>query len=72
MQAQQNHISLTQTAHFRTRQPTTYVACLNCGAEFVYDWKRMRLGLSLPTYASVTPISLECLEEQAVVGRLVC
>jgi hypothetical protein len=22
----------------------TYVACLDCGKEFVYDWKSMRIG----------------------------
>jgi hypothetical protein len=22
----------------------TYVACLDCGQEFAYDWKEMRLG----------------------------
>ena len=29
---------LTHTATFGNRQRTTYIACLNCGAEFVYDW----------------------------------
>jgi hypothetical protein len=27
----------------------TYVACLKCGAEFVYDWERMRVGMPLST-----------------------
>jgi hypothetical protein len=25
-----------------TRERRTYVACLNCGAEIVYDWREMR------------------------------
>ena len=58
---------LTHTAKFGNRQRAPYIACLNCGAEFVYDWKRMRVGLPLPTYAYVTPVGLECIEEQAVV-----
>jgi len=32
---------------------STYVVCLKCGAEFVYDWERMRIGMSLPTYRSL-------------------
>jgi hypothetical protein len=31
----------------------TYVACLKCGAEFVYDWERMRVGMPLPTCRSL-------------------
>lgn len=26
----------------------TYVACLDCGKEFDYDWKQMRVGAPLP------------------------
>ena len=25
-------------------QSSTYVACLDCGKEFAYDWKSMRMG----------------------------
>ena len=62
---------LTHTAKFCNQQRTTYIACLNCGAEFVYDWKHMQVGLPLPTYVSVRAVGLECIEEQAVV-RFVC
>jgi hypothetical protein len=62
---------LTHTAKFGNRQRATYIACLHCGAEFAYDWEHMRVGSPLPTYASVTPVGLECIDEQAVV-RFVC
>ena len=62
---------LTHTAKFGNRQRITYIACLHCGAEFVYDWEHMRIGFPLPTYASVTPGGLECIEDQAMV-RFVC
>jgi hypothetical protein len=26
----------------------TYVVCLDCGKEFAYDWKAMRVGVTLP------------------------
>jgi len=32
----------------------TYVACLDCGKEFAYDWKSMRIG-----QAVVTPVAAE-------------
>jgi hypothetical protein len=63
---------LTHTANLGNRQRTTYIACLNCGAEFVYDWKHMRVGLPLPIRPCVGPVGLECIEEPAVVGRLAC
>jgi len=62
---------LTLAAKFSNRQRTTYISCLNCGVEFVYDWKHMRVGPQLPMYASAGPVGLECIEEQAVV-RFVC
>jgi len=33
---------------------STYVACLDCGKEFAYDWKSMRIG-----QAVVTPVAAE-------------
>ena len=48
--------SLFGCAHERTTFPitpgkkagalrsSTYVACLECGKEFAYDWKQMRIG----------------------------
>jgi hypothetical protein len=47
--------SLFGCAHQRTTFPITpgkkaavrsgpYVACLECGKEFAYDWKQMRIG----------------------------
>lgn len=32
----------------------TYVACLDCGKEFTYDWKTMRIGEQKPS-APPTP-----------------
>jgi hypothetical protein len=26
----------------------TYVTCLDCGKEFAYDWKAMRVGQAVP------------------------
>jgi len=45
-------IALSGCAHRRTTFPLTprrkldhtYVVCLNCGTEFEYDWKAMRMG----------------------------
>jgi hypothetical protein len=31
-------------AVFGATRKGTYVACLDCGQEFSYDWKEMRLG----------------------------
>ena len=59
---------LTHTAKFCNQQRTTYIACLNCGAEFVYDWEHMRVGLPLPIFPAVRPIGLNCIEEQAAIG----
>jgi hypothetical protein len=30
----------------------TYVACLDCGKEFAYDWKTMQMGEQVATRAS--------------------
>ena len=27
-----------------SEKPETYVVCLDCGKQFVYDWEKMRLG----------------------------
>ena len=55
---------LTHTAKYGNRRRTTYIACLNCGAEFVYDWKHMRVGLQLPTYASGRPLAWSALRSK--------
>ncbi len=31
----------------------TYVACLDCGREFDYDWKQMRIGLPVPVGSAI-------------------
>lgn len=28
-----------------TKSNDTYVVCLDCGKEFVYDWREMRVGV---------------------------
>jgi hypothetical protein len=33
----------------------TYVACLDCGKEFSYDWKTMQLGEQVAAPARVAP-----------------
>jgi hypothetical protein len=38
---------------------TTYVVCLDCGKEFDYDWKEMRLGNALSAgvyHGNINPI----------------
>lgn len=40
----------------------TYVACLDCGKEFDYDWTHMRVGM--PLAAARAPISQESLSAQ--------
>jgi hypothetical protein len=33
---------------------TTYVACLDCGKEFAYDWKSMQIGEPMSPRAAVS------------------
>jgi hypothetical protein len=40
-------VSFPQTR--RGASPATYVACLECGKEFAYDWKNMRVGREVDT-----------------------
>ena len=35
----------------------TYVVCLECGKEFPYDWREMKVITSAPRQAKVTTIS---------------
>jgi len=35
-----------------TSRSDTYVACLDCGKEFAYDWKTMRIGEQKPPAAA--------------------
>jgi hypothetical protein len=38
----------------------TYVACLDCGKEFDYDWRTMRIGSPLrPPVATGQPVHLQ-------------
>jgi hypothetical protein len=34
----------------------TYVVCLECGAEFAYDWTTMRVGHELARQATPAPV----------------
>jgi len=38
-----------------THRHGTYVVCLDCGKEFRYDWKQMRLGEPVSVRASTPP-----------------
>jgi len=41
----------------------TYVVCLDCGKEFAYDWKEMRVGVTLPNITgSLAPVAEGTLE----------
>jgi hypothetical protein len=33
----------------------TYVVCLDCGKEFAYNWKEMRLGQAVTVHAPIEP-----------------
>jgi hypothetical protein len=36
----------------------TYVACLDCGKEFAYNWNEMRVGVILPSStADLAPVA---------------
>lgn len=35
--------SVGKPTRFRRRGGATYVVCLDCGAEFEYDWKSMKI-----------------------------
>jgi len=37
-----------------THRHGTYVVCLDCGQEFRYDWKEMRLGEAVTTRTPAT------------------
>ena len=60
---------LTHKANFHNPAEgnrSMYIVCLNCGAEFAYDWKRMRVGLSLPTSGSLSgPLNWRALKAGA-------
>jgi hypothetical protein len=34
----------------------TYVVCLDCGKEFTYDWKTMRVGHPIATQVLAAPV----------------
>ena len=41
-----------------TTRNGTYVVCLDCGKEFAYDWKEMRVGVTLPNKtARLAPVA---------------
>jgi hypothetical protein len=40
-----------------TQRNSTYVTCLDCGKEFAYDWKAMRIGQ--PVVARVPAVSTQ-------------
>ncbi len=44
-------VSFPQTR--RGRSPATYITCLECGKEFAYDWKNMRVGEPVDTPSAV-------------------
>jgi len=37
------------------RRSGTYVVCLDCGKEFAYNWKEMRLGPAVAATAAASP-----------------
>src|SRR6266436_3391352 len=41
-----------QTIEFGGSESKTYVVCLDCGKQFVYDWENMRLGKAVHTSSS--------------------
>jgi hypothetical protein len=40
----------------------TYVVCLDCGKEFAYDWKQMKVLASKPHIVSSEPVPAPTLE----------
>ncbi len=40
----------------------TYVVCLDCGKEFPYDWKAMKLVSSAPVETAPQPIRAEAVD----------
>jgi hypothetical protein len=47
----------------------TYVACLDCGKEFSYDWKNMQLGEQMPASPRATPQAAPKTAPQTIVMR---
>jgi hypothetical protein len=50
-------------SHKRTTFPQTarggvYVACLDCGQEFAYDWNAMQVGKPVTARTNVQPIAV--------------
>jgi hypothetical protein len=56
--------SLFGCSHKRTTFPITptrggtYVACLDCGKEFAYDWKTMQIGEPVSSRPGGQPVPL--------------
>ena len=49
---------LTPARKAGVEKNNTYVVCLDCGKEFAYDWKRMRVGQPVtPLTACATPLA---------------
>ena len=42
-----------------TRSRRTYVVCLDCGAEFDYDWRNMRVGNPIDPPLTAAPVAKE-------------
>ena len=42
-----------------TQRNGTYVSCLDCGKEFAYDWKAMRIGQPVPVMEPVPVVTTQ-------------
>ncbi len=42
-------VGMTGSNYSGTKRTGTYVSCLDCGKEFDYNWKEMRIGAPVST-----------------------
>src|SRR5712691_3915214 len=50
---------LTQARNTGTDSGETYVVCLDCGKQFIYDWEHMRIGKPVDIAAGSSPVDAE-------------
>src|SRR5712691_6517115 len=50
---------LTQARNTGTDSGETYVVCLDCGKQFLYDWEHMRIGKPVDIAAASSSVDAE-------------
>lgn len=56
-------LTLPQTPVKGLRKGIMYCACVDCGAEFAYDWRTMRTGARIQPEQPIAPAQLHSVKE---------